>query len=121
MNRNQWKMMIFQSHLLRITVQNFLHQRVIRPATRTLIVTELHQCYRSVRRPPKMTASLDIHVRGSGGSVCGLVRLPAQVNGGAGSHRYRNDDDDKGFKQFRHATHSSSLGNFCEKYIASRD
>src|SRR5262245_60350677 len=100
MNRNQWKMMVFQSHLLWVTVQNFLHQRVIRPAIRTMIVTEFDQCHRSVRRHTKMAASLDIHVRGSGGSVCGFVRLPAQVNGSASSDRYRTDDDDKGFKQF---------------------
>src|SRR5439155_21546764 len=86
MDRNQREMMKFQPDLRWITVQNLLNYWMECPATRTLIVPKLNQCYRGVFRATEVPATLNLNVSRSGrSSVCGFVRLAAEVHGRAGS------------------------------------
>src|SRR6266566_8797340 len=116
-NSDERKMMELEPELLRIPVQDFLHQRVVGSTARTLVIPELHQRQRGLLGATNMPATLNI-CAGRRGGFFRLIRLTAQVNGSAGSQGYSQDDHNQGLQGFWHAAIVTALEFFCKKYLA---
>ncbi len=114
-------MVEFQSDLLRISSENLLHQRMICAAARALVVSEFHERQRCVFRPTNVPAapkSKDVGARRRRSGFWRLIGLTAQINGCAGCHCNRQDNDNERLKRFRHALILAAPVLFMKKYLA---
>src|SRR5207245_3034058 len=93
-NSDERKMMELEPELLRIPVQDFLHQRVVRSTARTLVIPELHQRQRGLLGATNMPSILNV-CAGRRGGFFRLIGLTAHVNRSAGSQRYSEDEQDR--------------------------
>src|SRR5213593_607709 len=91
MNTDEREVVAFQAQFLRIPVQDFLDQRMIRSAARALVISKLNQRQRRVFRAAEMTAAFDVGMSRRR-SRFRLVGLTTQVNGSARSDSYSEED-----------------------------
>jgi hypothetical protein len=100
----------FELHLVRISPHQFGNNRMVRLATRALVVAKLQQSYRSfggaAHSPDCGVRSQRLHK-----GAWRILRVsPAKIHGCARGHGNCDDDNDNGFQSLRHAPNGNRNG-----------
>src|SRR5262245_9074043 len=117
MDADQRKMMKLEADLLRVPVEYFLDEGMIRAAAGTLIIAKFHERQLRGFGSTEVPATFEVELQRSGRGFRRLVRLTAQKHRSTGGYGNCENDDDYRFHGFRHAPHSSAAIVFNRKFF----